>query len=321
VREFEAENPLTLGRLRFTKTRDVRTKKFNERRKLMNEEILEKEEDEKEEEGEENKEREEGVGEEKEKKKEVEEEKKGVVEEEEDKEEKQEKQEEGVKDKGEKEIWWPLQETAIQDHKKKWISGSYAHGAASRTVAAAAETISLKQTHSPQEGSQTRQDSPNHLDVNAQVYPWKHSRGFSRSSSHSYGKDDSTLGSAGEDAPWSPHATSSSSCASLQESSPKTEVELAHLLSFELTGRLGFTPLQEPRKEKRGRKPQAAVPRCPAIPLPGPKRPCKRKGVILELYLPPSRPPPTSAILRLLCDQQDLPPPPKIPRTDTEKSP
>lgn len=107
-----------------------------------------------------------------------------MVEEEEDKEEEKGRQEKGDKDKGEKERWWPFWETDGQKYKKKWVSGSHVQGATPRTVAASAEIIPPRQTCRSQEGNQPHHDSPNYTLVNALVYPRKHSRGFSRSSTH-----------------------------------------------------------------------------------------------------------------------------------------
>lgn len=106
--------------------------------------------------------------------------------------------------------------------------------------------------------------------------------------------DNSTLGPADEDALRYPQVDSAS-CATFPETSLEKEVEL--------TGLLDFTSSQEARKEKLGRRPQATVPRSPAIPRPAPKKPCKRKGAILELCLLPSRPPLPTVLLQLLCDQ------------------
>lgn len=174
-------------------------------------------------------------------------------------------------------------------------------------MTATAEMASTRQTYRPQKGNQPCQDLSNYKDVNALVCPRKHSRDLSCSSSHSQSRDNRQ---DGEDVPRCPQPESAL-CATLQETSLKKEVEL--------TGLLGFTPSQEPQKEKLGRKPQATVPRSPATPMPALKKPCKRKGDILKLHLPPSRLPPTPALLQRLCDLFNLPPPPKIPRTDTQR--
>lgn len=246
-------------------------KEFEEGRKqekkIMNEKLAEKEKEEKE--GKEKEEKEEEKAENKEGGKEKEEEKetekeeenvgeKEVAEEKGDK--KQEGQEEGDKDKGEKERWWLLQKTNSHDFKEKQISGSHVQGKTPRTVTATAEMASTRQTYRPQEGNQPCQDLSNYKDVNALLCPRKHSRDLSCSSSHSQSRDNRQ---DGEDVPRCPHPDSAL-CATLQETSLKKEVEL--------TGLLGFTPSQEPQKEKLGRKPQATVPRSPATPMPALKK-------------------------------------------------
>lgn len=62
------------------------------------------------------------------------------------------------------------------------------------------------------------------------------------------------------------------------------------------------------------------APGSPGIPVPVQKILGKRKAPKLELLLPPSGPLPCPALLQQLWDQGDLPPPPKIPRIDTEKA-
>lgn len=311
MRVVKAEDSAASGHLPCTKTAEVRGKEEfkggrKEEEEIMNEEKEKKEEGEEEEE--ENEEEEKEVVEEEEVKTE---EKREVMkqEKEEKKEEEQEGQEEDKKEKVEKEGRSLLKEAEGQDNKKRGTPSSHEQKATPRALAAKAETIPMRQAYGPQEGSQHPQDLPQYVGVTALVCPKQFPYGFSCPSSLSPDRHNTTLGQANEDALGCPQPVSTSS---------STHQETFLRKELELTGLPGSADSQEPQEKKLGRSPQVTVLGSCAIPMPALKQPHKRKGARLELLLPPSEPLPPPALLQQLWEQANLPPPPKIPRIDTE---
>ncbi|ERE77311.1 nuclear pore-associated protein 1 [Cricetulus griseus] len=283
----QAEEALTLAHLPLPCPKETEPR-AEEELKNRREEKVKGKEDKEEEEGEEKEEKE---------KEEEEQEKEQVQQKGEQKEKEELKEEEAGEEEGEDEEeedndWWLLEETEGQDDKERGSSSSLVQAATSMTLVAKSTMVSITLPYEPQVGNQYPHDTS--VEVTALVSSREFSCGLSSPSSHSLAQVVPAHWCSGEDALG--YLTGASvSCSSLREAFPKKELELNSLP--------GSTDSQT----------QASAPGSPTKPVSALKRPCKRKAATPELQLPPS------GLLPLPWDQGDLPPPPKIPRIDTEK--
>ncbi|XP_040596702.1 nuclear pore-associated protein 1-like [Mesocricetus auratus] len=201
-------------------------------------------------------------------------------------------EEEGEDREEEDNGWWLLEEAEGQDGKERSSSNSLVQGATSMTLVAKSSMVSIVLPYEPQVGNQYPHGTS--VEATALVSSREFSCGLSSPSSHSFAGVAPAHPCSGEDA-LGCLTGASTSCSSLQEAFPKKELELNSLT--------GSTDSQ----------PQVSAPGSPTTPVSALKRPCKRKAATPELQLSPS------GLLQLPWDQGDLPPPPKIPRIDTEK--